>query len=383
MGRHLVGDLSRVTMFRFSKKKLIKIDPNWEEIFTSFGDGLVILDRERRLIGINPAAEQLMGYSAESSLGYTLEEAFPENKTVLETLQPSFEPGWAGVTTLRQMPWKSRYREPATVDLSLTPTLNEEGVLTGWLLVFRDVTPLQKLEEEVRKSDRLAMMGTLAAGLAHEIKNPLGGIRGAAQLLLREKKEPSSKECLNIIVKEVDRVDRLVEELLSFSRPRSRSLAPVNLNKLLDSLLMIQSETLQQKNIRLVCEFDPSLPLVLGDAEQLLQVFLNVFKNAIEAIPEAGGEIRIKSRIMTNYKIKEAGEKASRMVMAEIQDSGMGIAPDVLKNIFTPFFTTKEKGHGLGLAISQRVIHEHGGVMHIESKKGKGTVLQVLLRSVS
>ena len=368
-------------MFRFSKKKSVKIRPNWEDIFTSFGDGLVVLDPERKLIGINPAAEQLMGYSAESALGYTLVEAFPENKPVLERLHHSFESG--GVTTLRQMPWKSRYRELATVDLSLTPTLNEEGVLTGWLLVVRDMTPLKKLEEEVRKSDRLAMMGTLAAGLAHEIKNPLGGIRGAAQLLLREKKEVESRECLNIIVKEVDRVDRLVGELLNFSRPRSRSSAPINLNELLDSILMLQSQVLQNKNIRLVREFDPSLPSVMGDAEQLLQVFLNVIKNAIEATHESGGDLRIKSRMMTNYKIKEANGKSSRMVMAEIQDSGMGMAPDVLKNLFTPFFTTKEKGHGLGLAISQRVIHEHGGVMHVESQIGKGTTVQILLRSVS
>lgn len=361
---------------------LKKLQPRWEEIFSSLGDGLVVLDPQGRLIGINPAAERLTGFSAESVLGHTLEEAFPENQPVIDLLGPSFEE--ARVTTFREIPWQGKGGTPIalTVDITVTPLMNEGGGSGGWILVFRDVTPLKNLEEEVRKSDRLAMMGTIAAGLAHEIKNPLGGIKGAAQLLAREASSPESSECLQIIIKEVDRVDRLVSRLLSFSRPRSFSLTPLNLNELLDSLLLLQSAPLGEKKIRVVRKFDPSLPPVLGDADELRQVFLNFLKNAIEAIPNGGGEIRLTSRLMTNFKIKEVrGAKASRMVAAEIGDSGVGISKEDLEKIFTPFFTTKENGYGLGLAMAQRVIHEHGGTVRVMSEKRRGTTVQVFLRS--
>ncbi len=361
-------------------EKVQKIRPQWEEIFASLGDGLVILDSEARLIGINPAAEHLTGCSGESVLGYLLDQAFPENAKVLEMLKRPLDEG--RVMTLRELPWQRRHGEKATIDLSVTPLIGEEGNLAGWILLFRDVTPVKNLEEEVRKADRLAMMGTIAAGLAHEIKNPLGGIKGAAQLLSREKLSPDSVECLGIIIKEADRVDRLVSQLLAFTRPKGLSLEPINLNELLNSILLLQQKPFEERNIRLLREFDPSLPPVLGDSEQLTQTFLNFVKNAMEAIPPEGGKIRVKSRLMTNFKIKGAEKtKASRMILAEIQDSGAGISKEDLEKIFTPFFTTKEKGFGLGLALAQRVIHEHGGLIRVTSEGDRGTTVQVFLRS--
>ena len=175
----------------------------------------------------------------------------------------------------------------------------------------------------------------------------------------------------------------MVGQLLTFSKPKSLKLDPLNLNEILDSILLLQKEPMGRKGIRAVRQFDPSLPPVLGDSGELSQVFLNFIKNAIEAIPEGGGEIRVKSRLMTDYRIKEtAGGRASRMVLAEIHDSGIGIRAEDLQKIFTPFFTTKEKGYGLGLAIAQRVIVEHGGTVRVTSEKGKGTTVQVFLRSV-
>lgn len=362
------------------QRKTSKIAPKWEEIFASLGDGLIVLNTERRVIGINPAAERMAGFSAELVLGHPLEEAFSENSQVLKMLGPSFREG--RTTTLREVPWRGKREEKAIVDLSATPHLDEEGELVGWILVFRDITPIKNLEEEVRKGDRLAMMGTIAAGLAHEIKNPLGGIKGAAQLLAREKLSPGLSECLDIIVKETERVDRLVSQLLTFSKPKSLSVGPVNLNELLDSILRLQREPLERKKIRLVREFDPSLPPVLGDGDQLYQVFLNFIKNAMEAIPNGGGEICIKSRLMMNFKIKGGeGMKPVPMILAEIHDNGTGISKDDLEKIFTPFFTTKEKGTGLGLAIAQRVVHEHGGIIRVRSEKDHGTSMQIYLRS--
>jgi two-component system nitrogen regulation sensor histidine kinase GlnL len=361
-----------------------KIRPLWDQIFSSFGDGLVILDTGRIVIGMNPAAEIITGFSAESTLGWDVLGAFPENEALFEKLDAAFRDGAA--LTLREMAWKGHGRARATVDVSATPLTDDDGDLSGWILVFRDVTPVKKLEEEVRKADRLAMMGTIAAGLAHEIKNPLGGIKGAAQLLTRETLSPESSEYLQIIIKEADRVNRLVNQLLTFSRPKDLSLEPLNLNELIDAILILQKEPLEKKKVRIVREFDPSLPSVLGDADELKQVFLNFIVNAADAVGErhadGGGEIRLKTRMATNFKIKGAeGQKPSRMIVTEIRDNGTGIGAENRNKLFTPFFTTKEKGYGLGLAISQRVINEHGGVIHLESEEGRGTTFQILLRS--
>src|SRR5579885_3547266 len=163
-----------------------QITPRWEEIFASLGDGLIILDASERLyvIGMNPAAETITGFSAESTLGRTLYDAFPENSAPLHRLDKVFSEG--GGVTLHEVTWIRPRIRPAIVDLSATPLIGSEGEFDGWILVFRDITPIKTLEEEVRRADRLAMMGTIAAGLAHEIKNPLGGIKGAAQLLRSE-----------------------------------------------------------------------------------------------------------------------------------------------------------------------------------------------------
>jgi two-component system nitrogen regulation sensor histidine kinase GlnL len=253
-------------------------------------------------------------------------------------------------------------------------------------MVLRDLTPIKRLQEEVRRADRLATMGTLASGLAHEIKNPLGGIRGAAQLLQRETLSPDSQECLGIIIKESDRVNHLITELLSFSKPKNLRMEPVNLNEILDETISLESVR-TEKRIKFIREYDPSLPPVSADAHSLKQVLVNMFKNASEALPETGGEIRVRSRIDTNYKIREAtdakGERSTRMVVAEISDNGAGISKENLEKIFTPFFTTKDEGHGLGLAMSQRIVNEHGGFLRVESREGKGTTVQIILKSTA
>ena len=371
-------------MRHFFRRKLKQpvIRPKWEEIFSSLGDGLVILNSNKIVTAINPAAESIIGYSAEEVLGHSLEEAFVGNEKILSQLQPLFEE--VRISTLREVPWEGHWRKKATVDLTLTPLVSDnpdhEG-LDGWILVYRDMTPIKNLEEEVRKADRLAMMGTIAAGLAHEIKNPLSGIKGSAQLLAREQVSQTTKEYLNIIIKETDRVDRLISNLLDFTKPKTLDLKAVNLNELLDSILVLQKKAGEEKQVEFFREFDPSLPDILGDTHELTQVFLNFIKNSVESLTNGHGEIRIRSRVMTDFKIKKSdNKKASRIVMAEIQDNGQGMDAQLLDKIFTPFFTTKEKGTGLGMAIAQRIVKEHGGTIRVRSQKDQGTSVQVFLR---
>lgn len=370
-------------MMKKSNKKGSLLKLRWEEIFNSLGEGLMILNENNHIVGINPNAEQLLAVSAEHLLGYTLEQAFPENLKTILILQKSFEDG--GGTNLREVLWVNRKREVLTVDLLSTPLINDDGLWMGWIVAMRDLTPLKKLQEEIRRADRLATMGTLASGLAHEIKNPLGGIRGAAQLLQRENLSDEAQEYLQIIVKESDRVNRLITELLTFARPNTLKTEEVNLNEILDATIALEMarQSGQIQKVKFIREYDPSLPPVIADPFQLKQVMINVIKNAVESLHPEGGEIRIRTRIDNTFKLRDqAGERSSRMVVAEITDNGTGISKENLEKIFTPFFTTKDEGHGLGLAMAQRIINEHGGFLRMESQVEKGTTVQIVLRSV-
>ena len=177
-----------------------------------------------------------------------------------------------------------------------------------------------------------------------------------------------------------------MNQLLTFARPKNLSLEPLNVNELVDSILTLQKKIFEDRKIQLVREYDPSLPPVLGNADELRQVFLNFIQNAMDAVlqrhPKGGGQVRLRSRMMNSFKIKGGeGKKPSRMIVMEVEDNGVGIARADFDKIFTPFFTRKEKGYGLGLAIAQRVVAEHDGIIHVASEEGKGTSFQILLRS--
>src|SRR6185503_8064326 len=176
----------------------------------------------------------------------------------------------------------------------------------------RDIKRRKELEEDLKRADRLALMGTLAAGLAHEIRNPLGGIKGAAQLLRRSvDANPTVHEFIDIMIREVDRVNQLIEQLLDLSRPAQLTLEPVNIHEILDDVLMLEGHSVGAGEIRIRNRFDPSLPPIRGDRAQLTQVFLNLVKNAFQAM-DAGGVLTLPTRLETDYHIREPGTAANR-----------------------------------------------------------------------
>jgi two-component system nitrogen regulation sensor histidine kinase GlnL len=245
-------------------------------------------------------------------------------------------------------------------------------------MVLRDMRRIKALEDDLRHSDRLGTLGTLAAGLAHEIKNPLGGIKGSAQLLQEELgNDKRLTEFTGIIIRETERVNRLIEELLDFANPRKLSLRPINIHKILDDNIFLLSEVAKLKGITVHKEFDPSLPMIKGDKERLSQVFLNIIKNAIESI-DKGGWLMISTRMGTEYQMVER-EGRKGVIVVEVSDNGKGMTQNTLDSLFTPFFSTKEKGSGLGLAISHRILKEHKGHIKIKSKAGEGTTVSVTL----
>ncbi|MBL7684688.1 MAG: PAS domain S-box protein, partial [Deltaproteobacteria bacterium] len=295
-----------------------------------------------------------------------------------ECLQKTLKTGHT--YTLREEELTNRAGQSFYFEVFIEPLHNEKGVQIGAMLLLRDLSTLKKMEEELRHADRLALMGTIASGLAHEIKNPLGGIKGAAQLIAREVKNDDLQEYLDIIIKESNRVNELIRELLSFAKPQKSKMAAVHLNKLLDEMIQLEKTAHPSESIQYLRDYDPSLPKIRGDENQLKQVFLNLIKNARESIKKSG-KISITTRLITDYQLKTSKHRVSRMVEVIVQDSGIGMNEESLQRLFSPFYTTKNTGTGLGLAISHRIITEHQGFIHVESSPRKGTTFKVILRA--
>jgi signal transduction histidine kinase len=236
-----------------------------------------------------------------------------------------------------------------------------------------------RVYERMKERDRLAALGEMAAGLAHEIRNPLGAIKGAAQLLVGGDGKPvvgeDAGEFISIIVEEVNRLNKVVSQFLDYARPYKGEPAEVDVNEVVRRTMQILEAHEHPQKVKLDVRLQAELPRVRGDAEQLRQVFLNLGLNAVEAMPE-GGTLTITT---ARRRTQRRGEKPTSFVEVRFHDTGKGIAREHLKNLFIPFFTTKEKGTGLGLPISQRIILQHGGAIDVRSEPGKGTAFTVFL----
>ena len=255
-------------------------------------------------------------------------------------------------------------------DLELLTTLaNQAAIAIENARLYED---LKKSKSYIRRADRLASLGTLTAGLAHEIRNPLVAIKTLTQLLPeRLDDEEFRNHFLNIASGEVDRISSLLNELLEFARPSDPKLEFEDINSILDGMILLISTESKKKQIQIIKQYDPELPRVKVDREQIKQVFLNILLNAIEATPE-NGEIRIKTR---SFK-KPGGEP---YVQIEFTDTGCGIPSEYLEEIFNPFFTTKTTGSGLGLSISNQIVQDHRGYIVVESEEKKGSSFYVNL----
>jgi two-component system, NtrC family, nitrogen regulation sensor histidine kinase GlnL len=185
-------------------------------------------------------------------------------------------------------------------------------------------------------------------------------------------------EYANIMIREVDRVDKLIEQLLDLSRPAKLELTAVNIHEVLEDVLLLETHTAEAPPIAIKKRFDPSLPPIRGDRAQLTQVFLNLVKNAFQAM-HRGGILTIATRLETDFHIRGQGTDRSRWIWVDIEDGGVGIKEEDLPHIFSPFFTTKNNGTGLGLAICYRIVREHGGFIRVESTEGKGTTFRISL----
>ena len=242
-------------------------------------------------------------------------------------------------------------------------------ILTIIAAIVAQRVKIQQMIDSLVQSERLATLGKLATTVAHEVRNPLGGIRGAAQLLQLEGESNSEiQEYIQVIIKEVDRLNRVVEQLLVSGNPRTAGVKPSNIVDLIDNSLSICQPELDRDSIRVEKRLADDCPLVSINADGMIQVLLNLFRNAIESM-EGGGVLTIQT----------AYNSVNQAVQIYIKDTGRGILPDVASRLFDPFYTTKQKGTGLGLAISQQIIEEHGGTIEVDVTQTQGATFIVTL----
>src|SRR5881275_2072372 len=257
------------------------------------------------------------------------------------------------------------------------------GELLGALMVVTDITALKRLELQIRRSDRLASLGTLSAGMAHEIKNPLVSIKTFAQLLPERYQESDFRATFSsLIVHEIDRIDSLVNQLLRFARPAKPLLRPMHVHEVLEKTFQLVQHRLYQKEIKITRTLEASLDTIRADSDQMEQVFLNFFLNAMDAM-KRGGELKVATEIRTGDSLVThllpADEERHEALCISIRDTGEGIKEEDIARVFDPFFTTKDFGTGLGLSVVHGIIEEHGGQIEVESEVAKGTAFHIFL----
>ncbi|MEM9175293.1 MAG: ATP-binding protein, partial [Myxococcota bacterium] len=269
---------------------------------------------------------------------------------------------------------------PLPVDVSVA-LLREEQPGTGAtrpiVVTIRDRSAARSLREEIRERERQESYGHIAAGIAHEVKNPLGGIRGAAELLSIGAKNDRARKAADLIVGEVDRISGLVDELMVFARGEALDVEDVNIHKPLDSLLDLLELERGYEGIEVRRVYDPSLPELQADPARLQQVFLNLARNAMQAMEDTGGTLTLSTGMTLEHRLVGPDGRPRPTIEVSVSDTGPGIPPDTLDRLSTPFFTTKQKGTGLGLSVARHWIRRHGGRLRLDSVVGEGTRVAV------
>jgi two-component system nitrogen regulation sensor histidine kinase GlnL len=352
-------------------------DDYYATVIDSVGDGVIVVANNGIITLWNPAAEEITGFSCKQAQGAEFSKLFALETTLLEIVSKTVMTG-VSISDHENVVIRSTGRV-TPVAVTCYPLVLGSGEHIGAILTIKDITYIRELEAAVRQADRLSTLGTLAAGLAHEVKNPLGGIKGAAQLLEREF-EPGSEmlDYTRVMIRETDRIDHIIRELLELASPRGLKLAPVNLHKILGDIMLLQKQSVSGSDkIAFSTNFDPSIPEIMADEEMLTRLFLNLIRNAIDAMGDIG-HLKISSRVLSDYRMAKK-ERHSRMVAIDVADDGPGIPHEDLENIWTPFFSTKSGGTGLGLTICHKIVSEHRGMIKAESDPGHGTKFTVLL----
>jgi len=360
-----------VTERKRVEEVLRQSEERYRTILEEMEESYFEVDLAGNLTFVNSSACRHLGYSREELIGMSYKGFTAEDyiKSVLRIFNEVYRTAMPN----KGFHWKIIRKDgsPGFIDTSVAPLRNDQGEIIGFSGVGRDVTERKKIEDQLILTDRLASIGQLAAGIAHELNNPLTAVIGFSDLLLERDLSADVKEDLGTINREAMRAINIVKGLLAFAREQRIEKALVDINSSIQRGLQLRSYEQRVSNIEVDARFAPALPQVMGNGAQLQQVFISIIVNAEQAMLEA--HRRGKLTIVT--------ERVGNIVRVSFTDDGPGISPDNMKQLFTPFFTTKEvgKGTGLGLSICHGIVTEHGGKLYAESELGEGATFVVEL----
>lgn len=349
-------------------------------VLNNLNFSIILFDRTLSLDFINPSAQELTGISDRFVKNIKAEEFFANNPYIYEKINDVFENGEGFIDFEYEFINRNLVKRFVLLEISRISTGNSSYIS----VTMRDVTRFKEMESHVKDKEKLQDLSGFIAEMSHEIRNPLGGVKAAAAYMKKKIDEAGKahpvdfrnfNNFLEIIIKETGRINSLMEDLLSLSKKHKLRTEKVNINKVINEILMLQTKVMDDNNITVVKEFDPSLPYIYGSRNALKQVFLNAIRNAFDAVLEgrsSGRDIKIATKI-------DSARNSPKFIKIDFIDNGSGIKKSDMKKLFVPFFTTKEKGSGLGLAVSRKIVYEHNGFIEIKSEKGSGTAVSFYL----
>ncbi len=338
----------------------------YRSVFQSISDAVIVLDNEGRVDFINDAAKEMLGLTPMNLINKPLIRYLgdPELIRLLEEKISSRDSATAAEIEV----YHPRHR---LLDIKLIPRRTDESTI-GLVIVIRDITAEKQRQAETLQAEKLEALSTLAAGVAHEVGNPLNSLGIHMQLLSREVEQlPEARQkkllkSVKVAQDEIKRLDRTIRHFLSVVRPTKRNIEEININQLLENVLDFMYYEISGQNVAIVKKFETNMPRALLDQHQLRQAFFNIIKNAIQAMPN-GGVLEVTTAVDGNDMV---------IVFA---DDGVGIPKNKLNKVFDPYYTTKDSGSGLGLMIVYKIVKDHRGNIEIESEPGKGTKVRVTL----
>lgn len=358
-----------VTEQKNTEKKILESEKNLRTLIHAIPDFINFKDGDGRWIEANHMAQrifQLEGVAFRGKKDTELAEFIDVSYDTLLACETSDDMVFqTGQTVRTEEKIKINNHQTLIFDVTKVPMFHEDGSRKGLVVFGRDITEHLKTEESLRKSEKLSVVGQLAAGVAHEIRNPLTSLKGFIQLLAENE---SNKKYCDIMISELNRVNEIVSEFLSIAKPQVKNFKEKNICTVLKEVVQLLSAQAHLKNIEIVLHCEMDFAFVFCDENQLKQVFVNILKNAIESI------IDHDSKIIVHVK-----KDPSNYLLIQIVDFGIGISPERIQKLGEPFYTTKEKGTGLGLMVSYKIIETHGGEIKIHSEVGKGTTVDIRL----
>jgi two-component system NtrC family sensor kinase len=356
------------------QKELIETKNFLESIVEKAGDAISVVDLEGKVLYWNEGAEKIYGYKKEEILGKKLSQfLYPRDERLRAEEEKLMDQLMARVKRGEVVPnveVKRQTKEGREIITSMTisPLRDAEGRIVGVSRICKDITDLKKAEERLILAERLSSLGELTAGVAHELRNPLAGIKINTQILSRKKDLPEmEKKLMNSTQEGIEKIQKIVDDMLHFAKPKASHFKEEEINEVVDKSLAILQAKLKKGDISSFFERGQELPKVRIDIHQIQQVLINLMLNSIQAM-EKGGALTLRT-----FSEDKGG------VWVEVKDTGMGISRSHLKKIFDPFFTTKSEGTGLGLSITLKILENHGATIDVVSEEGKGSTFTIHL----